>query len=417
MRLTFFWLLPTLPILCSSCSSGGSPESGEAIPVFNAQLDLRIGSVEDDEYALTWFRNLLVADDGRIYTLHPMEDAIRVHDRSGTLVTTVGGHGEGPGEFDSPGPMGFVGDTLWVMDHGTYRLSYFSLDGEFLRSENFTIDLSGPMEASPPRPGGLFADGTIRGSSPAWSHLVADGTITESAELRLNAAGEILDTIVAYPLANTVLEVTNPNDERGVRSYRPQPFSDAVIPTVSPYEPEVVWIDRPAATEPAPATFRVTKLDFEGDTIFSRPFPYTPVPVEAALVDSLVQEYAEQFTRGPMPGAASPTQAQGWVREALYVPSFHPPVSTVVIGMDGTLWLRREDVGAETIHWMILDSEGRTVGLVELDRGLTVMAATRDRIWGSLRDDLDVPYIVRYCLTERDARGAPMGGGCGAPTG
>lgn len=417
MRMTFFRLLPTLSILCSSCSSGGSSESGEAIPMFNAQLDLRIGSVEDEEYALTWFRGVLVADDGRMYTLHPMEDAIRVHDRSGTHVTTIGGHGEGPGEFDNPGPMGFMGDTLWVMDYGTYRLSYFTLGGEFLRSENFTIDLSGPMEASPPRPEGLLADGTVRGRSPSWAHLVADGTITESAVLRLSTAGEVLDTIVAYPLANTVLEITNPDNERGVRSYRTQPFTDAVIAAVSPHEPAVVWIDRVAATDPAPATFRVTKRDFDGDTIFSRKFPYTPVPLEAALVDSLVEEYAAQFTSGRMPVAASATEAQGWVRDALYIPPFHPPVSTVVIGMDGSLWLRREDVGGDTIPWLMLDSEGRATGLVELDRGLTVMTATRDRIWGSIQDDMDVPYIVRYCLTPRDARGTPLGGGCGAPAG
>lgn len=93
--------------------------------------DLRVGSIDDEAMALTFFDGLEVGRDGRIYTLHPQESLIRIHEANGEPVGTIGGPGDGPGEFRSPRAMGWRGDSLWVLDFRTYRFSYFNADGQF----------------------------------------------------------------------------------------------------------------------------------------------------------------------------------------------------------------------------------------------------------------------------------------------
>ena len=70
-----------------------------------ASEELRVGSPDDPEAAFTWFRQLEVGSDGTIFTAHPQERQIRVHDASGVFVRTIGRKGEGPGEFDRIGVM------------------------------------------------------------------------------------------------------------------------------------------------------------------------------------------------------------------------------------------------------------------------------------------------------------------------
>lgn len=63
------------------------------------------------------------------------------------------------------------------------------------------------------------------------------------------------------------------------------------------------------------------------------------------------------------------------------------------IGLLGdTLWVF--DMGNSRFSYFTLD--GEPIGTIALPGRLTVMAATRDAVWGMELDDLDVPYIVRY---------------------
>jgi hypothetical protein len=364
--------------------------------ILTAVEELQIGSVDDPVTALTWFRALEVAPDGSIYTLHRQEHAIRVHDSTGAFVRTIGREGEGPGEFDSPGTMGMLGDTLWVLDYGTYRFSYFSLTGEFLGSQQIPIDLGNDPTASPPRPRGLLSDGSISGSSPVWSHLAASGEIETSAILRLDSTSSVLDTIATYSVENTTWEVTDPDNPRSMRSYQPQPFSDTDIVMVAARVPLVVSVGRRVPESPESADFSVTSVDFTGDTVFAREFSYTPVPIEQTLVDSLVETRAAGVADSPFPSAPTADRAVVWARNTLYTPAFHPPVSQLVIGRDGSLWLSAERVGGPTVSWRIISPQGDAVGSVELAARFTPLLVDGNRVWGSWYDELDVPYILRY---------------------
>lgn len=382
-------------ILTIACGTTGDEAS---IPErqYVAVEVLRIGSPDDSASAFTWFRELEVGPNGDVYTFHGQEHNIRVHSAEGRLIRTIGRQGEGPGEFKGSGRMGILGDSLWVLDLGTYRYSFFTLGGEFLGSRAVPIDLGRDLEASPPRPRGLFSDGSMSGSSPAWSHLVANGTITHTAVLRLDSSGAVVDTVATYPLGNTTWQLADPNNERSFQSFRPQPFSDTELVGLSDYRLLVVRVNRTAPTTEGLQAFNVTALRFGGDTVFTMDYPYTPIPIDQQLVDSLIADYALGVSRSPFPSAPPQARAEEWARRTLYVPAFHPPVSDLRLGRDGSIWLRGEMTGEPTVKWRILGPAGSLLGAVRLPAGLYAYAADVDQIWGLEQDELDVPYIVSY---------------------
>ena len=77
-----------------------------------------------------------LAADSRhnIHVLDGLAQEIHVFDSEGGFVRTLGGSGEGPGEFRMARGLAVApGDTLWVVDPMTRRYSLFGPGGDFLR--------------------------------------------------------------------------------------------------------------------------------------------------------------------------------------------------------------------------------------------------------------------------------------------
>ncbi len=413
MRLSFILLC----IACLGCADQSRHTDSFLGVSMVATEELRVGSPDDPEAAFTWFRELEVGPDGTIYTGHPQESQLRMHNASGTFLGSIGREGEGPGEFSSVGVMAITGDTMWVMDDGLYRFSFFDLQGNFLGSRRIPVDFGDSRSDLPPRPRGLLRDGTIVGAPPAFSSMVASGELTENFIVRMDTAGTVGDTIAHYSLVNTVWEITN-NEQgpAGFGSYRAPPFSDTEIVKISDYDMVAVRVMRGPPQGDGPATFTVTTWRIDGDTIFSRAFPYDPVPLRTAMVDSIINGFAESVANSAfLAGRATFDQAARWAREGLYLPAYHPPVSAVVIGADGQIWLRGEELGEPIVEWRILSGTGDAIGVVELPSGFTMLFARGMQVWGRERDELDVPYIVRYGITEAAEEGGVVLGGPAVP--
>jgi hypothetical protein len=86
-------------------------------------------------------------------------------------------------------------------------------------------------------------------------------------------------------------------------------------------------------------------------------------------------------------------------------PEFQPaiPEHSYHVGADGRLWLRRGDVGGETIPWLVLDPDGFPTGVLDLPRSDFRIAWTReDLLWAIELDAFDVPWLVRYRIQSQD---------------
>jgi len=99
--------------------------------------ELSIGVAEGrKEYMFVDAREVAVDNSERIFVSDVRGFHIKVFDKFGNYITTIGRHGQGPGEFGRITNIQITAENeLMVHDRSTRRLSFFSLDGEFLRTE------------------------------------------------------------------------------------------------------------------------------------------------------------------------------------------------------------------------------------------------------------------------------------------
>lgn len=386
--------LLAIAFLAVACGRNDRVGDDGDYPELEAIETLRIGSVDDPETALTWIVGVRVASDGRIYSLHPQEQQVRVHASDGTPIGRIGRDGEGPGEFRSPYSFGMLGDTLWVLDFNAYRLSYFDLDGTLLRILSPPVEYGG-QGRNPPRPSGLLADGTLRASPPALDYLIATGAMTEQPVMRMDTAGRVLDTLFTRDVRNSAFLVEGGGAQTfGMVGH--QPFLDNQLIILDRSGRGLVTVDRAALPQPEPR-FTVTRLGESGDTVFSRAFPYTPLPIPDSEVDSVANAFVESVVESF--GASVRRAAEEQTRAKLYRPAHRPPVQSTHVGSDGSIWLNLASKSDSASTWLVLHEDGNPVGTVSLPSGLRINEARSGTIWGTVNDELDVPYIVRYSVS------------------
>ena len=102
--------------------------------VISLEEELRIGEAEGREEYM--FSRILidVDEEENIYVLDNQPATIRVFDKQGEYLRTIGKKGQGPGELASPRTIQITPrNEIMIYDFGTRRLTFYSLDGEFLR--------------------------------------------------------------------------------------------------------------------------------------------------------------------------------------------------------------------------------------------------------------------------------------------
>lgn len=103
------------------------------------QEDLTIGTAEGaEEYMFIRLRGLAVDDEGEIFALDQRKPRIDAFSSAGTHLRSIGRQGQGPGEFQTPFFLALApAEEMLVGDMG--RLSFFGRSGEFLRSQENTV--------------------------------------------------------------------------------------------------------------------------------------------------------------------------------------------------------------------------------------------------------------------------------------
>jgi len=108
------------------------------------EKDLSIRS-EDEEGNIVLFdpRLYLVDSDENIYISESTDQVIKVFSSDGEYIKTIGAKGDGPGEFQSIGYIGFTPEgSFVVMDNQARRTNLFDASGQFLKSfswQNFFL--------------------------------------------------------------------------------------------------------------------------------------------------------------------------------------------------------------------------------------------------------------------------------------
>jgi hypothetical protein len=388
------------------CADGGGDAVADALPEWALHEELRIGSVDDPDQALTSIGQVMVGPDGRVYVSQPQDAMVRVFDRTGAAAGVIGTRGQGPGEFRSMAAMGFLGDTLWVSDRGARRVSRFAADGTFLTSATWltpswqadgTMFMASPPQVILPDGSALAVPGRMVtvGSTSGGMQAVEPALVRSAPVVRMDTTGQITDTVLwqRRRAGSTIFTF------QGQQLAFQLPLNDAPLVAVAPDGTGAVEVERELPPDPDGPVFTTRRITPDGDTAFARAYPYTPVPMRDEHVRRLAEDLSERYNRaGPGPSAA---QIEGAWRSAGFVPESLPPVTEMAVAQDGTIWLRREEPPpGEPAVWEILDGTGAPIGTVRLPAGQRVATAADGILVVTERDELDVPYVVLY-RTER----------------
>ena len=108
-------------------------------PILELKEDLSLGGPDArGDYVFGQIRDFVVDDSGSIYVLDQQDSHIKVFDKDGRFVRTIGRRGQGPGEFESPVTLSFNRTTNELaVCQGSRRMSFFNPDGTFLRDLSF----------------------------------------------------------------------------------------------------------------------------------------------------------------------------------------------------------------------------------------------------------------------------------------
>lgn len=293
--------------------------------------------------------------------------------------------------------IGWTGAQLWISDPGYDQIALVDNHGKVTKSleipafarpslaERHKYPLFGSMD-----PLARYADGSML-VRPLREKNVFDTPEFDSTAthlLRVSASGIISGSMARYtPDASVSFPFPN-----GVVS-RPVPLQNRTYWNVSPDGMRVAFVTAAMAGKDS-ATFGVVMLSERGDTVFSRRYPYVPLPMPAKSRDSALAENMRPIAGHP----------NAEIREALAkkMPPILPPVRGVFIGRDRTAWIGLNPAPRDTAYSrLILSPTGDVIGSIEVPRTTAILAADRDHVWASLREGTVAIAVVRYKLVPK----------------
>jgi hypothetical protein len=226
--------------------------------------------------------------------------------------------------------------------------------------------------------------------------------VTHEFPLLLDSNGTVLDTLPGQPVGRNVWPIEHEDGPMLGGWYQRQPFADGQLWQWVPDQEALMVLLRPTPTGPDRGTLSLLKIAFHGDTLLRRDLSYVPAAVTDQMVDSILSQTIPE--RGIFGEPA--VRVTEWARETLYQPEFRPGATRMVVGVDGSTWIRTPDVQEGQTEWIVVNPEGSVLGQVKLPSRFVLLAASLPLLWGVETDDLDVPFLMKLALTPPGRSGS-----------
>ncbi len=345
----------------------------------------------------------------------------------GSLITTIGRGGQGPGEFGLIFDVIVWPDGSFAVNDGLRNgLQLFNADGGFERVVRWRpatgqMDLPSNMLRTMrpgPHPGILYAQGTdatVGRAFSALAELLGSEPEEERADEHMIEELDLAGDVVA---GEAVLETWRPPRPGSPNAeIEPDDLIMSMMRTVAEapvFEPELVWDVLPGgAIAYADSSTYTVRIVRNGAVLNTLTRPIDPQPVTRAIEAGAREEAllaADSVLAGEDPEiqgfdmAAMQRQARAAMRESIENMTFYPEIPDIAeirTTPDGFVWVRRQDPVTEDNDGLIdvFDPEGGYVGTFPRD-GLQLPGAFGPdglvAYWET--DDMDIPSIVVYRL-------------------
>jgi hypothetical protein len=313
---------------------------------------------------------------------------VRLYDRQGTFLRTLGGPGSGPGQFQAPGQVTITpGDSVAVWDSELFRITRFDADGEL--ADVHTVDMGAIAKTIDPP---LY---------PAMVETLGDGDLlvwlVEKVATKDFPSGTFRDRSGALRVSADLAEVDTLKLFGGTEQIAVQaPWGEwAVVPALAKTtrithqgHPPRICIGEQEAPE-------IECIGPDGSRTLLR-WRSDPPPVTredlAAWREESVQSYGLKLPDGEL------LRMLDLVPE----PTVRPDYSRITLDESENLWVeigpsRRR--GSTSIDFLVFDPTGALLGVVPLPP-IEVMEIGDDYVLGVHQDELAVEYLRLYELNR-----------------
>ena len=368
-----------------------APEPVLSIGAIDGPTEVLFGRIAS--VAVDGAGNLIIAD-GQM-------SEIRIFDASGVHLQTIGGSGEGPGEFRAlAGAWPAADGAIVAVDPRLDRITRVGPDGELLATATF----QGPGEQPMIRPIRLAGPGTFLSRVESLNlpslmdgafsledalESISDPSGSRSEYLvRHDLEGALIDTVTTVPGQATQTSAQGSGTNLSIQILR-MPFSSAAAATASPDGRMAVTTGRSyeySTYDPAGTLERIVRLTEE-----------PPLRSDAHL---------EAWVRGSTGGREpmDDTQVEATLRRyrEMPLPDRLPAWTSLLIADGGEIWARRFAIrGAETVARDVFGTDGSLLGQVVAPASLRIQHVGGGRMTVISTDDLGVERVEVYELQVR----------------
>ena len=392
MRLLVFAMLAT------ACA--GEPETdvalGENVTVVEnaripeeSRLPWRIGpepgltiglSEAGDAHELFRVSDAVVLEGGRIASANGGTGEIRVFGPDGAHEVSMGGAGEGPGEFSHLAAIApWAGDSIVGWDRQQQRISVFDRAGQHGRTfrvpqfnDSFGLEFLGVT-----RDGRLL----LRAGFPRRDDEPFRGMFRPDQLYALfTGEGELSVELGVHPGAEGFLSAGG-----GVESFFGHPHAKNTVATV--------WGERLLVSPNDAFELRAFTLDGEPSMVVR-----LDTDTRSPTRDDM-RRWFDDFTANDTPEERA--AFRGTFDEFPLLESF-PAFTDIVVDALDHVWVREFPTpGDEDAVWVVFDPDGVALGRIETPAGLEVHVIGRDYILGRARAEFEVEIVERWPLVRR----------------
>ena len=358
------------------------PRGSDTYCPLSDEPTLKLGVIEGQEpYMFYWVRGANRLSDGSVAVMNNGSGEIRIFGTDGRHVRSMGGKGEGPGEFRIGRYIWVLpGDTLWVGDYRPWRYHVYVASGELVR----TVDMK-PQYFNASEGGGVLDNGTSVNAMTPFERRERNFRVPEPWFVEAHAA----DGTMVRELARLDARRSGTWEGAGVNVsvlFDPEPSVHArgtTIAIANAREPEVRLLDE---------QLRLRRIVRWADP---------DREVTRAHVQAFRDELIE--SRGGRDSEVWHPVDDVRISERRPVADVFPTVSYVQVGRDGRLWVypyRKPGAGRE---WWAFGTGGDFQCRVHQPAGVTIYEFGADYLLGVHIDELEVERVVMYGLGLPDA--------------
>ncbi len=358
-------------------SPAASPLSDDAPPTFEIQQLW----TSDEDALFTYISHLDVDQNGTVFVADASALTVSVLSSGGELLRTIGRKGSGPGEFQGIGSIQIgAGDTLFVFDPMLQRLTAFRPHDD---STVYTRHVAGRGTGAPQRAYRIRSGPQIIATymPPFQAGASDDRTFERRLLVRLLEPDGTIerDSLLVGMGSSNLFRRVKSLISVGTNAFGRQPLVHVSSSDHLYY----------ARTD----SVGVTVMELDGSTTRRCALATDPVKVRP---EDLRRE--QELTSPRLRDVLADSMPDVW-----------PPLAGMVIDEKDGVWLGLTGDGGRADRWVLCDRNGVVRGTVRLPAGVTLAAVQGDLLYGTARDEDQVPFIQAYRFMASLNKGASDG--------